>query len=63
MNITEQMCLEVETIRDTYIRAQVNRKIGFRDGNATAAQIEGWETAAAARWDLNYPALAKLVSS
>lgn len=61
--ITEQMCLEIEAIRDDYINQQVTRRIARRDGNATRAQIEEWEAEAAARWDQRFPSLAKLVAS
>lgn len=61
--ITEQMCLEIEAIRDGYINQQVNRKVSRRDGNVTREQVEQWESVAEANWNLHYPSLAKLVSS
>ena len=63
VQITEQMCLEVEAIRDGYINQQVTRRISRRDGNATRAQIQEWETDAAVRWDQRFPSLARLVAS
>jgi len=51
---------EAKAIREEYIRSQVNRRIDFRDGDATAEQIEQWENDAAGWWASRWPTLAAL---
>lgn len=62
MQVTEQMCNEVDNIRETYVKLKVSRRINHRNGDATTEQIEGWERDALAQWNEGYPGLAALLS-
>ena len=62
MQVTEQMCDEVENIRETYIQLKVARRINHRNGDVTTEQVETWTQTATADWNAGFPALARLLS-
>lgn len=58
----DQVRAEASLVRRSFVEGFVNARISRREGDATSADIDAWESIARKRWDEMYPELAAIAN-